>query len=396
MSKKKEMTAQESLAAAQEYYRLMRGGVPSDEAFKRAYPGGIPSQQDRLKAQAKEDQNAAFAGVGGQVAGTAAGVYGASKLASALAGGKEAAKAGADAAQAASQATNAAQATQVALAGNIATSGAPYSQAGMAGAQQGLGPLADLGIGGSSPASGAMAQMGGVPAETMGAAPGYAYALPAVAAALAGRYGIRALQGKTEAWQDASAADNAGRAILAMGTFGGSELVNALGGRFGGDKNRWQTERNRLEQLKEQGFTGLPDYSALSGGRSKEELVQLAKDTGGNVEFAQTRSEGALTPQDIVGYASIIERAGKDASIDDRLKLAASALAANAVREHHGTIDVDWSKLAQPATAAPMKTLPGQALPPQMQQGLAAALTPMMQPKPDAGTLRRWRLGQNG
>lgn len=205
----------------------------------------------------------------------------------------------------------------------------------------------------------------------MGPTPGYVYAAPVVATALATRYGLRALQGKTKNWKDASLADNAGRVIAAMGTFGGSELANYLGNRFGGDKNRWQTERNRLEQLKEQGFTGLPDYSGLSGGRSKAELVQLAKDTGGNVEFAQSRNESSLTPQDIVGYASVIEKAGPGASLDKRLELASKALAAGAVREHHGTVDVDWSKVegANPPPIAP-------SAPPQNGNGLLGALPP--------------------
>lgn len=187
----------------------------------------------------------------------------------------------------------------------------------------------------------------------MGPTPGYVYAAPVVATALGARYGLRALQGKTKNWKDASLADNAGRAITAMATFGGSELANYLGNRFGGDKNRWQTEKKRLEKLREQGYTDLPDYSGLKGGRSKEELVQLAKDTGGNVKFAESRNEADLTPQDIAGYASIIEKAGPGASLDQRLDLATKALAAGAVREHHGTIDVDWSKVdaAQPPPA---------------------------------------------
>lgn len=232
----------------------------------------------------------------------------------------------------------------------------------------------------------------GAAGAEMGAAPAYTYAAPAIAAALGARYGVRALQGKTDNWKDASLADNAGRLITGIATGGLSEVANYLGNRFGGDKNRWQTEKKRLEKLREQGYTDLPDYSGLKGGRSKEELVQLAKDTGGNVKFAESRNEADLTPQDIAGYASIIEKAGPGASLDQRLDLATKALAAGAVREHHGTIDVDWSKVdaAQPppapaaAPAAPsgsgllgnlapgaVKTLPGTITPEQLERAKA-------------------------
>lgn len=166
-------------------------------------------------------------------------------------------------------------------------------------------------------------------------------ALIGLATALGGRSAYKMLKGESKAWGKSSLADKAGRVILGNATGGLSEIAN----KFSGDKNRWTTEKDRISDLANQGYTGLPDYSNLTSGRSKEQLVNEAKATGGNVQFAQTRNEGTLTPQDIVGYASIIEKAGPQATIDQKLKLATDALAAGAVREHHGTIDVDWSKV---------------------------------------------------
>lgn len=121
-------------------------------------------------------------------------------------------------------------------------------------------------------------------------------------------------------------------------------IIGALGGARLGDKDKWKTEGKRLSNLRNQGFTNLPELN-LKKGRSKQELIDEALATGGNAKFAETRNEADLTPQDIVGYASIIEKAGKEADLNKRLELAKKALDAQAVREHHGTVDVDWAKV---------------------------------------------------
>jgi hypothetical protein len=136
-------------------------------------------------------------------------------------------------------------------------------------------------------------------------------------------------------------------------------LVNKMG-----DKDRWKTEGKRLAKLREQGIN-IPQMEAdsLTGGRSKQQLIdaELAKQAKGqysNVDFARTRDEKFLKPEDIWGYATFAEKYGNDwfgkFSEQQRREIAQKALSSGAVREHHGTIDVDWGKVdAAPQTATP-------------------------------------------
>jgi hypothetical protein len=63
---------------------------------------------------------------------------------------------------------------------------------------------------------------------------------------LGGRSALRMLQGKQKNWKDASLADNAGRLVLGMATFGGSELANKL---FGGHKSTRDVARGNTSRL---------------------------------------------------------------------------------------------------------------------------------------------------
>lgn len=123
-----------------------------------------------------------------------------------------------------------------------------------------------------------------------------------------------------------------------------------------GDKDAYKTEWKRKKALYDQGLiTAQQLGSEPTSGRSKAELVAEAQANGGNVKFAQSRNEADLMPGDIAGYASVLGEAQKRGV--DPAKLAEQALAAKAVREHHGTIDVDWSKVAQPGSPTAPKLL---------------------------------------
>jgi len=125
-------------------------------------------------------------------------------------------------------------------------------------------------------------------------------------------------------------------------------LINKMG-----DKDMWKTEGKRLSKLGD--VAGWADYASrqpqLSGGRSKEQLVAEAQANGGNVKFAQSRNEADLNPEDIWGYSAFGEKYGNDwfgkFNEEERRRLAKEALDAGAVREHHGTIDIDWGKIDQ-------------------------------------------------
>lgn len=62
---------------AQEYYYLVQKGMAPAEAFKKVFPNGIPTAQERAKSAAGDQQKQAY----GQLAGALAGLYGAKKLA---------------------------------------------------------------------------------------------------------------------------------------------------------------------------------------------------------------------------------------------------------------------------------------------------------------------------
>lgn len=150
---------------------------------------------------------------------------------------------------------------------------------------------------------------------------------------------------------------------LGLMALGGGLLGGGLGaiGRIG-DKDMWKTEGNKLKKLQDQGVyvpQGLIDSMPQNKGRSTEELVARAKASGGNVKFAESRKESDLAPQDIVGYAAFAQNDPDwfKKPLQQRLAIAQQALGAGAVREHHGTIDVDWGKVPD-VNAVPPPTTP--------------------------------------
>jgi hypothetical protein len=132
------------------------------------------------------------------------------------------------------------------------------------------------------------------------------------------------------------------------------------------DSNKWQTEGKRLKGLIEQGIDipeSLRGAMHLTRGRSLEELVDASvpqdfigfksDGTWVNNQFAATRDETYLKPQDIWGSAACFERFGNDwlgkFSEEQRRSICQQALDLGLVREHRGTIDIAWDKLPQSA-----------------------------------------------
>jgi len=154
----------------------------------------------------------------------------------------------------------------------------------------------------------------------------------------------------------------------AMGSyFGpwGAAIGAGLGLALGGanelfDTNRYKTEGNRLQKLIDEGVN-IPDYlrgpMTLRKGRSKEEIIaqeeaKVAAGQYGNPQFARSRDEKDLRPEDIWGYSAFFKKYGNDwlgkFNEQQRRDIAQKALSAGAVKEHHGTIDIDWSKVDAP------------------------------------------------
>lgn len=128
-------------------------------------------------------------------------------------------------------------------------------------------------------------------------------------------------------------------------------LSNAIG-MF--DTDRWKMEGDRLGALKEKG-TFVPDsllQSMPTKGRTKEELVfleeeKLKRGEFGNPKFAQSRDMKDTTGKDWAGYAAWAEKDPNwfNKPIQERIDMSQRALDSGAIREHHGTIDIDWEKM---------------------------------------------------
>lgn len=145
---------------------------------------------------------------------------------------------------------------------------------------------------------------------------------------------------------------------LALPTFGTSLVYNKAKSLW--DKDKYQTEGKRLSSLKDKGVD-VPDALAgpthLKNGRSKEELLNrnaptdlVGYDPNGdwtNNPFSQSRKESDLKPEDIWGYSTFMEKFGNDwlqkFNEDQRFAISQKALETGAVREHDGTVDVDWT-----------------------------------------------------
>lgn len=123
-----------------------------------------------------------------------------------------------------------------------------------------------------------------------------------------------------------------------------------FGDELSGDKDMWRTEEKRLNKLREQGYNIPVNPNPLKQGQSHEQLIAAAEASGDQktIDFARSRNEMDLTPGQFVNNASVYERVGKDGSDADRIAAAQDAYNAqqagfNVLREHHGTIDIDWA-----------------------------------------------------
>jgi hypothetical protein len=220
--------------------------------------------------------------------------------------------------------------------GGSSAAGTAAGAAGTGAAASGIGAgSAASGVaGGTGAASGGAATGAGMGSGLIGLAPiagvagGLALGARGVKDLLAGKSGTDSLGGL------------GGRATLGIATGGLSELAR-LGGLFKGETTN--VEDKRLQRLKDKGV--LPEnFEILDEERSRSQQVKDLQKAGAEVpKFLQTGKVEDLTPIDIQGYASLLERNPND--LEARLKDAADALAAGAVKESKGTIDVDWQKV---------------------------------------------------
>lgn len=157
------------------------------------------------------------------------------------------------------------------------------------------------------------------------------------------------------------AASGAGIGFTVGGPVGAGigAAVGGLTGYFGnfGDVDAWKKEGDALRGLSEKGTYIPPQLIANmpTKGRSKEELIAIEQQRGGNVQFAGSRNEADLKGADIANYSAFAKKDPEwfKRPMEQRLAYAEQVAATpGAVREHHGTIDIDFSK----APPAPWET----------------------------------------
>lgn len=124
--------------------------------------------------------------------------------------------------------------------------------------------------------------------------------------------------------------------------------------------DKWKTEGKRLQGLIDRGINIPEEMRAAmyqQKGRKKSELINpyLPQDFVGetpqygwtNNKFANSRDEKDLTAKDIWGYSAFFDKFGNDwmgkYNANQREAIANKALQRGAVREHHGTIDINWT-----------------------------------------------------
>ena len=182
------------------------------------------------------------------------------------------------------------------------------------------------------------------------------YSAPTLGAALAADVIANRRHGKRGAAQGATSGALIGSYF---GGVPGAAIGAAIGGGVGyfgnfGDVDKWKTEQDRIAALQKAGVPA-PNAIQLEKGRSKASMQNpyVAADFIGiapsgqwtNNKFNMSRSEADLRPEDVLGYAAFGEKLGNDfysAPEAVRKDIAAKALSSNAIKEHHGTIDINW------------------------------------------------------
>lgn len=332
-----------------QYQQYLMEGMSAKDAFNKAFPKGIPTQQDRLKAQAKEQQQQSFGQLGGVLTGALGskavydvvtgkpilgGIFGGGGGAAATEAAKTAATAGTQAATAGGQALSAPNVISATRVPGAETSAPGMFSVGTTGGNV----LGGLGVG----------------LGAYGAYQGIKDKNPLTAGLGGGGMvlGLNQLGYTLGPWGVAA-------------SIAAPALIAALSGM--GDKDRWKEEQSNVQSLVDRGVTGWDQLQAtmpkLTRGRSIDELVaieQANKAAGlhSNEKFARSRNEADLTAEDIWGYSAFGDKYGNDwfgkFSEAERRNIAQQALDAGAVQEGRGQIKIDWTKV--PGQQQPAQT----------------------------------------
>jgi hypothetical protein len=173
--------------------------------------------------------------------------------------------------------------------------------------------------------------------------------------------GYQAFEGARQGnWLQAGLGNAAAAAPLLMGAgpVGWAILAASLIGTGVGalkQKSRTKVEDARYKALKKAGIPGFTEERKFTNKSWNDQIRKdlapdfVGRDSAGNWvnnKFAKSKQETDLTPDDIIPYSAFGEQFGSSwygADEAKRKELAQKILDAQALREHHGTLDVKWN-----------------------------------------------------
>lgn len=317
-------TSQQAIA----YYEAIRAGYSPQEAFKMAFPNGLPTQEDRLKEAAKAQQQAGY----GQLGGIVAGLLGTKAVADVVSG-------------------KPILGGIFGSGGSAAATGAASSGSAVAGATGSGGVGTAFGGGGHLAAP----EIVSASPTTSGAGAGglsLAGTVPYAGAAIGAYLVKEGLEDLAAGKDDRSAKGLASRVQTGITTGYLSEAARALG-IF--DHETTDEERaRRYDALKEAGVLTHWDQGGgdpyARGGQFRDNLAAdfIGNDSEGNWvnnKFAQSRDVNDLRAEDIWGHSAFYEKFGNDwlqsFNEDQRRKIAQGLLDQGAISEGRGQIEIN-------------------------------------------------------
>lgn len=331
------MSQKDIQEASLRYYDLVRRGVPAAEAYRQAFPNGLPTAEDRAKDAAKEQQKTGIGQVGGMLAGALG-----TRAAVDLVRGERVLGGLRDSVGNLFGSSGAATQTGSGAASTIGAGGVPSLNSAM-----------PAGVGGEQMAGAGAADAAGIGSKL----------IPGAGAALSA-YGLfKANQAKSPlagALSGAGLATSGAALLGAAVPFAWPIVLGGLlaGGGIGalgkiGDKDRFQEEWKRKKKLVDDGLLPPEALGEMPKvGRTRDQLVDrnFAQDFVGyrpdgslvNNKFAMSRNESDLRPEDVIGYAANYETLGPDygsASHEQRMEFGRRALGENLFREARGQLD---------------------------------------------------------
>lgn len=310
---------QDRQAQAMQYLQLLQSGVPSAEAFKQAYPNGIPTQQQQLEQQSRDSQNGALLGTGGTIAGLLAAKYGTDYISSL--GGDAAAKL-------------AAEEAAKAAAAKAAAAGAPATIAAPTGLSATVVPTTSTAATPFS-LSGVAANAGGLGVGPLAAIAGATY--------LGGKSAYDMLRGK----EDKSIPGYIGRGTLGIATGGLSEVGNYIGKKLGilGHKSTRQSASDHTNYLMDQAGNDQNAQNYVQGMREQFNTAPVGNAfAGGKYATFDEYKKAGLDPKDLSGVYGNMETFGPSEwaglSQDQREAVTQGLIAANLYKSKKGDIEI--------------------------------------------------------